>query len=109
MIFGGYRTLWLIAMFDLPTKTAVERSSYIDFRRLLLVNGFVMLQYSVYTRHCASEESAVVYSQRIQLGLPQSGEVRLIKITDKQFGRMKVFAGKKPAKTETPPEQIMLL
>lgn len=109
MIFGGYRTVWLIAMFDLPTKTPVEKSVYSDFRKLLLGNGFVMLQYSVYARYCASEENAAMHENRIQRRLPGAGEVRILSVTDKQFGRMKVFAGEKPAKNKQTPEQVMLL
>lgn len=109
MIFGGYRTVWLITMFDLPVKTPSDRSAYADFRKLLLVNGFVMLQYSVYARHCPSEDNSMVHENRIRRMLPATGEVRLLSVTDKQFGRMKVFAGQKPRKNKRAPEQITLL
>jgi CRISPR-associated protein Cas2 len=38
--------------------------------------------------------------------LPEDGEVRLLKITDKQFERMKVFNGKTLKATEKAPEQL---
>ena len=37
-------------MFDLPTDTSVHRKAYRDFRKFLLVNGFIMLQESVYVK-----------------------------------------------------------
>ena len=106
MIFGGYNTLWLIVMFDLPTDTARARKLYTNFRKGLLSDGFMMMQYSVYMRHCASDENARVHIKRINSIIPPDGEVRLISITDKQFERMQVFYGKIQRRTEKPPEQI---
>ena len=98
--------MWIVTMFDLPTDTARARRAYTDFRKGLLKDGFVMMQFSVYIRHCASEENAVVHKKRIKGILPAEGEVRIITITDQQFGRMDVFYGKKDKETEKPPEQI---
>ena len=65
-----------------------------------------MLQFSVYARHCASEENALVHGQRVKTSLPPDGEVRVITLTDKQFERMLVFHGKIRKTTEDAPEQI---
>jgi CRISPR-associated protein Cas2 len=93
-------------MFDLPVDTKEARKSYTNFRKALLNDGFVMLQFSVYARHCPSEENAVVHERRVRTFLPEDGEVRLLKITDKQFERMKVFYGKTRKSTEKSPEQL---
>ena len=106
MAFGGYRSMWILAMFDLPTDTKAARRAYHDFRESLLDDGFTMMQFSVYARHCPSEENAAVHEARIRASLPDDGEVRVIVITDKQFERMKVFYGKTRKATEKPPEQI---
>lgn len=98
--------MWIITMFDLPTDTKEARRAYHDFRKALLNDGFVMLQFSVYGRHCPSEENAVVHENRIKGFLPHDGEVRLLTVTDKQFERMKVFYGKTRRATEKAPEQI---
>ncbi len=108
MIVSGYRNVWLIAMFDLPTDTKQARRAYTAFRKSLLKGGFTMMQYSVYIRHCASEENAVVHAERIKRVLPNDGEVRLLTITDKQFGRMQVFWGKMRKPLEPPPHQLEL-
>ena len=34
------------------------------------------------------------------------GEVRVLKITDKQFGRIEIFFGKLSQPVESPPEQL---
>ena len=98
--------MWVITMFDLPVDTSEARKAYTDFRKVLLDDGFVMLQFSVYARHSPSEENAVVHEKRVKAFLPDDGEVRLLKITDKQFERMKVFHGKMRKATEKSPEQI---
>jgi len=100
--------VWIVVMFDLPTDTKQDRRSYAKFRKALLQDGFLMMQFSVYARHCASEENSYVHSGRVRDSLPPQGEVRIITITDKQFGRMQVFYGKKRKKTERPPQQISL-
>ena len=50
-------------------------------------------------RHSASDENAQVHTKRIKCHLPPAGEVRIIRITDKQFGRIEVFYGEKHKKT----------
>ena len=106
MIFGGLNTMWVIVMFDLPTDTPKARKQYAQFRKALIEDGFIMMQYSVYMRHCASDENAQVHVKRVKSRLPPDGEVRIIKITDKQFGNIDVFYGKKRVKIESAPEQL---
>ncbi len=108
MSFGGLNSMWIIVLFDLPTDTQEARKQYTIFRKHLLTDGFTMMQYSVYMRHSSSEENAQVHAKRVKLRLPPDGEVRIIKITDKQFGRIEVFYGKKRRKIEQPPEQLSL-
>ena len=108
MILSGYRAMWIFAMFDLPTDTKKARRDYTHFRKNLLKDGFSMLQYSVYVRHCASEENADVHHKRIKGFLPPDGEVRLIAITDKQFGRMQTFWGKMRKPAPPAPRQLEL-
>ena len=106
MQLSAYRTMWLLAMFDLPTDTKKARKDYTRFRKVLIKDGFTMMQYSVYIRHCASEENASVHDGRVVASLPPDGEVRLLRITDKQYERMRVFWGKRRKPTEQPPRQL---
>lgn len=99
--------MWVIVLFDLPTDTSEARSDYRHFREDLLKDGFTMMQYSVYMRHCASDENAQVHMKRVKASLPPDGEVRVVKITDKQFGKIQVFYGKQRKPTEKAPEQLM--
>ena len=106
MIFGGLNSMWVIVLFDLPTDTPKARKQYTLFRKHLLDDGFSMMQYSVYIRHCASDENAQVHAKRVKSWHPADGEVRIIKITDKQFGNIDVFYGKKRVPIEQAPKQL---
>lgn len=108
MHLSGYRCMWIIAMFDLPVDTRKARKEYARFRKALLRDGFCQMQYSVYTRHCASEENAAVHAARVENALPPDGEVRVLLITDKQFERMRVFWGKMRKPIQQPPQQLEL-
>ncbi|MGJ8660558.1 MAG: CRISPR-associated endonuclease Cas2 [Bacteroidota bacterium] len=98
--------MWILVLFDLPTDTKAARKRYIHFRKGLLEDGFSMMQYSVYYRHCASRENLAVHSERVALMVPADGEVRVMSMTDKQFETMQVFYGKKRGKIEKPPAQL---
>ena len=106
MNFGGLQAMWLIVLFDLPTDTKASRKEYTRFRKFLLNDGFSMMQYSVYIRHSSSDENAHVHSKRVKARLPADGEVRIIKITDKQFGKIEVFFGHKRKPIEKTPIQL---
>jgi len=100
--------MWLFAMFDLPVTTSEARKRYTEFRHLLIKQGFSMLQYSVYARYCASEEMAVAYRSRIRASLPPEGYVRLLAVTDRQFGKMESYIGERSRSLEEPPSQLVL-
>jgi CRISPR-associated protein Cas2 len=100
--------MWLFAMFDLPVTTPKARKRYAQFRKLLVQQGFSMLQYSVYARYCPSEEASAAYRGRIRAALPPEGYVRLLAVTDRQFGKMESYIGKSSEPTEKPPCQLVL-
>ncbi|MEG2318605.1 MAG: CRISPR-associated endonuclease Cas2 [Rikenellaceae bacterium] len=93
--FSEYRIMWVFVFFDLPTETKKERKAASDFRKKLINDGFMMFQFSIYMRHCPSHENADVHVKRVKECLPSMGEVGVLSITDKQFGNMELFIGKK--------------
>jgi len=108
MQLNSYRSMWLVAMFDLPTDTKAARKEYAKFRKFLLADGFTQMQYSVYGRHCVSEEVADVHYRRIERNLPSDGEVRILSITDRQFEKTKIFWGKTRQPCPESPKQMLL-
>ncbi|TBR19485.1 MAG: CRISPR-associated endonuclease Cas2 [Chitinophagaceae bacterium] len=93
---NAYRIMWVLVFFDLPTETKKDRKIYARFRKQILSDGFSMFQFSIYLRHCASRENAVVHSKRVKTILPPRGHIGILCITDKQFSMMEIFRGKEP-------------
>lgn len=106
--FNEYRIMWVLIFFDLPTETANERKIAAKFRKDIMRDGFNMFQFSIYLRHCPSRENAEVHINRVKKELPEKGHVGILCVTDKQFGMMEVFYGKKVAEKETPYQQLEL-
>ena len=89
------RYMRLFVMFDLPTNTKKERQYASRFRKDLLNDGFMMLQYSVYCRVCKGQESVDLHVQYVAKVVPPKGSIRILSITDAQYARMRVLVGKK--------------
>ena len=108
---GACRIMWLMLMFDLPTKTKKQRRKYIWFHKELEKEGYIMIQYSVYIKVFRSTESANLGKKRIKEFVKHNlkdGNIRLLMFTDKQFGAMEVIIGKKPTEEDNEPKQLLL-
>lgn len=103
-----YRAMWILVFFDMPTETKKERKAYTLFRKRLMSDGFTMFQFSIYLRHCASRENAIVHIKRVKSFLPKQGYIGILCITDKQFGNMELFIGQKETPTQSEGQQLEL-
>ena len=100
--------MWLFVFFDLPTETKKDRKNASLFRKNLMKDGFTMLQFSIYIRHCASRENAEVHSSRVRSFVPEKGDIILFSLTDMQFGMMEFFKGEKKTLPPNTPQQLEL-
>lgn len=98
--------MWLFVFFDLPTTTKKERKDAAQFRKALERDGFTMMQYSVYIRHCPSKENMNVHIARVRASMPPSGLTSILSVTDKQFGEIQNFWGKVEREKLTIPQQL---
>lgn len=105
---NAYHIMWLFVFFDLPTGTKLERRNATLFRKALEKDGFVMMQYSVYVRHCFSKENMDVHIKRVQLSVPDVGLVSILSVTDKQYGEIKNYYGKIERRNLNIPQQLEL-
>lgn len=105
---NAYRIMWTLVMYDLPTETKKQRKVAARFRKELLQDGFSMFQFSMYIRHSPSSENAEVHKNRVKRSLPEHGLVGILQITDKQFGQMEIFFGKKEKDRPQTPQQLEL-
>lgn len=108
MRLNAYQVMWVLVFFDLPTETKKEKKCYAKFRKGLQEDGFAMFQFSIYLRHCSSRENAEVHINRVKRMLPELGHIGIMCITDKQFGQMELFHGKKEFNLPNIPQQLEL-
>lgn len=89
------RFMRIIVFFDLPVNTKSRRKAYSAFRKYLIQNGFVMVQYSVYSRTVRNHDDAAKHKDRLSKNLPPEGSVRVMTVTEKQYDSMSILVGEK--------------
>lgn len=102
-----YRMAWVLVFFDLPVGTPEERKAAANFRKDLVRDGYIMVQYSVYARPCGSADRVETQVRRLKPKIPPKGEVRSLIISDAQWGRMLVMRSQQKVESEKQPEQMM--
>ena len=95
-----YDFMRLILFFDLPVVTKKDRRNYNVFRKYLIKNGYLMMQYSVYCKIFANREAAVKHVNILQKNVPDEGNVRLLMVTEKQYAKIAVLVGGKSLQEE---------
>ncbi|MGM9904249.1 MAG: CRISPR-associated endonuclease Cas2 [Enterococcus sp.] len=88
-----YEAVRLVCMFDLPMDTRIETKQYRIFRKHLIANGFVMLQYSIYYRSLPNRSALGKYERILKGKIPDGGNVRLLYVSESQFEEMKLLVG----------------
>ena len=83
----------MIVFFDLPTETIADRRSYNIFRKMLLKEGFVMMQESVYCKLLVNSTAAKTALETIRKNKPPKGNVQALTITEKQFADIEFITG----------------
>lgn len=94
------RRMRLIVFFDLPVQTKQQRKIYANFRKFLLEDGYVMLQFSVYVRITRNHDDLNKHINRVKRNLPSEGKVRCLSITDKQYANMLILLGENKPEEE---------
>lgn len=67
-----------------------------------------MWQFSVYVRHCASEENGSVHIRRVENLLPKAGKVSILTITEKQMTAIRTYWGVTRYESPESPAQLEL-
>ncbi|MDY0210252.1 MAG: CRISPR-associated endonuclease Cas2 [Acholeplasma sp.] len=89
----SYDIMRLILFFDLPVKTKKERRVYTKFRKYLISKGYLMLQYSVYSKIFANRDSVANHTSMLRKECPKKGQIRILMLTEKQYSKMEVILG----------------
>lgn len=88
-----YEFMRLVLFFDLPVITKKDRYNYSVFRKYLIKNGYMMMQYSVYCKIFANREAAVKHIQMLKKEVPQKGQIRIMLVTEKQYSKIEIIVG----------------
>jgi len=105
---NAYQNMWMFVLYDLPVTSSENQKIAQKFRQNLLRDGFTMLQFSVYVRHCVSNEKADMHRGRVLAYLPPKGRVSIMRITDKQYGSIEHHWGAEKPPSKESPRQLML-
>ncbi len=81
-------------MYDLPVKTKEEQKNYSDFRNSLIKLGYIMVQYSIYTKFCKNKVEMHKQLNRLLKMNPKFGDIRVLTLTEHQYTNMIFIKGK---------------
>lgn len=99
----------ILVFFDLPTDTAKNRKIYSNFRKLLINEGFIMMQESVYTKLALNNSVVNSVKDKINKNKPPKGIVQMLTITEKQFNSIEYIVGKKDSNVLDNTERMVIL
>ncbi len=104
-----YRFMRILVFFDLPTVTDKDKREYRRFRKMLIQNGFVMMQESVYTRMVLNKTVEKSVIDTLKRNKPSDGLVQAIVITEKQFAGMVNISGEFVSNVIDTDERLVIL
>ena len=81
--------------FDLPTETSAQQKAYRKFHKKLIENGFMMEQYSLYSKLALNNTVANTVINKIREMSPKEGVVQILTITEKQYEEIEYIVGEK--------------
>ena len=87
------RAMRLIVYFDLPMKTADDRRQYTRFRKYLQMQGFIMVQESVYSKIAVNATAAESIRKNLRNNRPGTGNVIILSVSEKQYQSMEFLVG----------------
>lgn len=91
---GKFRFMRVIVMFDILVNTSEEKRDYRVFRKWLIKDGFIMMQYSIYSKLVLNESSAKLLRKRIEEQKTKKGLIQVLQLTENQFQDIYCIQGK---------------
>lgn len=89
----SFRHMRVIVFFDLPTITIQDKREYLKFRKLLISEGFIMMQESVYSKTALNGTSSNLVKEKLRKNKPKDGLVQVLAITEKQYASIEFLCG----------------
>ena len=105
----SYRFMRIVIFFDLPTETNEDKRNYRHFRKLLIENGFLMMQESVYCRMVLNPSVERGVTELIRRNKPPKGIVQVLTVTEKQFAKIEYITGQSQSDVIDSDERLVIL
>lgn len=106
---GNFRFMRMLVFFDLPTITVEDRKNYRHFRKLLITNGFIMLQESVYCKLMTTPSVEKSINNILQKNKPPKGLIQTLIVTENQFSKMNFIIGESTSDIIDSEERLVIL
>lgn len=105
-----YDFMRIILFFDLPMVTKTDRKVYNKFRKWLIQNGYLMMQYSIYCKIFANREAVNLHVSKLNKNVPSRGQIRIMTVTEKQYANILLIIGEvSTQETVTNTESLVVL
>lgn len=91
----SFRYMRVIVFFDLPMENVKDRKTYSKFRKLLINEGFIMIQKSVYSKLTLNNSIVNSVKDKLYKNKPPKGIVQILTITEKQYSSIEYIVGEK--------------
>ena len=98
-----------IVFFDLPNIYSKDKKNYLQFRKYLLNEGFIMLQESVYSKLSLNSQQSELLLNRIRKNAPKKGVIQVLTITEKQYSQIEYIIGEPKTKIINSEDKLIVL
>lgn len=85
LIMNQIRFMRLVVFFDVPQDTKQDLLAYKRLIKYFKNNGFIMVQYSIYSKLCINSQSMNCLIKELKMHAPNKGSVRYLPISEKQY------------------------
>ena len=105
----SFRYMRVMVFFDLPTETPEDRKKYRKFRKMLLKNGFLMMQKSVYSKLVLNATVANTVMSTVKSNCPHLGLVQMLTVTEKQYNNIEIIIGDNSSEVINSTDKLVIL
>jgi CRISPR-associated protein Cas2 len=99
----------LLVFFDLPQVSSSDRRDYSKFRKLLIYNGFIMHQESVYVKLALNRSIITSTKLILRNNCPKKGILEILELTEIQYSKIEFIIGELDTKVINSTKRIVNL
>jgi CRISPR-associated protein Cas2 len=104
-----FKFMRIILFFDLSTITSEDTRKYNKFMKLILKEGYIREQFSIYSKLAINAKTADDEKRYIYKICNVNGLVQVLIITEKQYASIEYITGKKQTKYIQSTDKIIYL